>query len=188
MALQKGIDKWKTKRWFIVYAPKAFDEQKICEIPAADEKSVMGRKIKVSLDHLTHNVQHSATNVTVKITDVNGDAAHTELVMMEEVYSYIRSLVRRYRSISSAVVPAIAKDRVPVVLKAIAITRSRVTASRLKEIRKRMEDTLKGFTAENDANSIIKSVIDGKLQADIYSKASSVTPMSKVEIKKLEVG
>ncbi len=160
MAVQKGIDKWKTKRWFIVYAPKVFNEQKICEIPAADEKAVMGRKIKVSLDHLTHNPQHSATNVMIKVIDVNGDAAHTKLIMMEEVYSYIRSLVRRYRSVSSAVVPVTAKDSIPIVLKVIAITRSRTTASRLRAIRKQMEETIRGFTAENDANSIVQSVID----------------------------
>ncbi len=187
MALQKTVDKWKLKKWFVVHAPKSFNEEKICEIPADDEKQVMNRKVKVSLEQLTHNPQNSFSNVIVRVTDVNGDAAHTALVSIEQPYSYIRSLVRRYKSVATAVIPVQSKDGVNMVLKVIAITRARCTHSRLKAIRKELIDAITQFARENNADAISGAVIEGRLQGEMAGKTAHITPISKVEVKKLEV-
>ena len=187
MALQRTIDKWKLKKWFNVYAPKSFNESKICEIPASDEKQVANRTIRVSLDQLTRNPQHAFTNVVLRITDVNGDAAHTKLVMIEQVYSYVRSLVRRYRGVSTAVIPVVTRDNVGMVVKMIAVTRSRVTAARLRAIRKEMVEAVGAYAKGTDSGSMISSVIDGKFQMDVTGRVSHITPINKVEVRKLEV-
>ncbi len=187
MALQRTVDKWKLKKWFTVYAPKSFNESKVCEIPGDDEKSVINRKIKVSLDQLTHNPQHAFTNVVLRVTDTNGDAAHTKLIVIELVFSYLRSLVRRYRSVASVVVPVKTRDNVPMTVKAISVTRNRVTGARLKGIRSEMVSFINSYSKENDSDSIISSVIDGKLQSDLTGKVSHIANINKVEIKKLEV-
>lgn len=187
MALQKAVDKWKMKRWFTVHAPKSFNEEKICEIPGNDEKQLMNRKIKVSMELLTHNPQNSFSNVVVRVTDVNGDVAHTKLVTIEQPYSYIRSLVRRYRSVASAVVPITSKDGTKMVVKIIAITRARVTHARLKAIRKELVDGITEFAKENNADGISGAVIEGRLQGEMNGKVSHIAPISKIEVKKLEV-
>ncbi len=187
MAVQRGIDKWKTKRWFTVYAPKIFNEEKVCEIPAADEKAVLNRKIKVSLDHLTHNPQHAVANVVLKVVDVNGDAAHTRLVMIEEVYSYVRSLVRRYRSVASAVIPISSKDNVKMTVKIIAITRARVTTARLRAIRKDLTDFITEYSKGADSGAIVGALVDGSLQSQATAKVSNIAPINKIEIRKLEI-
>ncbi len=187
MALQRTVDKWKMKRWFVVHAPKLFNEEKICEMPADDEKHVTNRKLRVSLEQLTHNPQNSFSNVVVRVTEVNGDSAHTKLVTIEQPYSYIRSLVRRYRGVATAVVPITTKDNTKMVLKIIAITRSRVTHARLKAIRKEIIDFVNAYSKENSADAITGAVIEGRLQAEMAAKASNITPIGKVEVKKLEV-
>jgi small subunit ribosomal protein S3Ae len=187
MALQRTVDKWKMKRWFTVHAPKSFNEEKICEMPANDEKQVVNRKLKVSLEQLTHNPQNSFTNIVVKVIDVNGDAVHTKLVMIEQPNSYIRSLVRRYRSVATIVVPVTAKDGVKVVLKLVAITRERATHTRLRAIRKELTDFIGSYSKENGSDAIAAAVIEGRLQGEMAAKASHITPMSKVEVKKLEI-
>ncbi|HUC39010.1 MAG TPA: hypothetical protein VL944_02680 [Candidatus Acidoferrum sp.] len=187
MALQKTVDKWKMKRWFTVHAPKSFNEEKICEMPANDEKQVMNRKLRVSMEQLTHNPQNSFSNVVVRVTDVNGDVVHTKLIMIEQPYSYIRSLVRRYRSVASAVVPIMAKNNEKMVLKAICVTRSRVTNARLKGIRKEMTDFIKEFAKENSSDAVAAAVIEGRLQSEIAGKVSHITPISKVEFRKIEI-
>jgi small subunit ribosomal protein S3Ae len=187
MALQRTVDKWKTKRWFTVYAPKAFKEAKVCEIPAAEDKQAVNRKIKVSLEQLTHNPQHSFTNVVIQITDVNGDAAHTKVVMIEQVYAYIRSLVRRYRSVASTVAKVSTKDNVSVVFKVLAVTRQRSTSSRLKGIRSEMQEFIKGYAKDNDYDSIVGTVVDGKFQSELAGRLAHITPLNKVEVRRLEV-
>src|ERR1700733_3879419 len=98
---KKGADKWKLKQWYSVYAPKVFNDALIGEMPGNDEKAVLGRKIVVGLDSLTKNPSNAYTTVELKVTDVNGNAAHTKLVSISQLYSYIRSLVRRYRSVAT---------------------------------------------------------------------------------------
>ena len=187
MALQRTVDKWKMKRWFTVHAPKLFNEERICEMPADDERKIAGRKLKVSLEQLTHNPQNAFSNAVVRVTNVNGDAIHTQLLSIEQPHSYIRSLIRRYRSVVPIVSPITAKDNVRMVLKIVAITRSRVAHTKLKGIRKEITDFIGAYSKENGSDAITSAVIEGRLQAEMASKVIHITPMSKVEVRRLEL-
>ncbi len=187
MALQRTVDKWKMKHWFTVHAPKIFNEEIICEMPSDDEKKVTGRKLKVSLEQLTHNPQNAFSNAVVRVTDVSGDAVHTQLMSIEQPHSYIRSLIRRYRSVVSIVSPIMAKDNVRMVLKIVAITRARVAHTKLKGIRKEITDFVDAYSKENSSDAITSAVIEGRLQAEMASKVSHITSMNKVEVKRLEL-
>ncbi len=186
MALQK-TDKWKTKKWFTVYAPKAFNEMQIGEIPANDGSAVIGRRIKVGLNTLTNNPSNAYTNVFLKIVDVNGEAAHTKFVRMEQLYGYLRSLIRRYRSISDAVIPVTSKDNQSMVFKVIVVTRERTAHTRLMGMRKEMKEHIEAFAKENDSNAMISAVIGGKLQSELSAKLKHIASINKVEVKKLEI-
>jgi small subunit ribosomal protein S3Ae len=187
MALQKGIDKWKAKKWFSVQAPRIFSEAIIGEMPANDEKAAIGRNIVVSLDTLTHNPSHAYTNVVLKVTDVNGESAKTKLMGIEQVSSYIRSLVRKYRSVSSIMVLAVTKDGVKMVVKVIVVTRGRTTHTKIAGIRKEAEQFTTSYFKENEANAAITAVIEGKFQADLTNKIKHIAELNKVEVRKLEI-
>ncbi|MCL5430538.1 MAG: hypothetical protein M1504_03620 [Candidatus Marsarchaeota archaeon] len=187
MAVQRGVDKWKMKKWFSVRAPKVFNEAVIGEMPGNDEKAVIGRNLKVNLDHITHNPSHAYTNVILKITEVKGEAAQTKVIRIEVLSSYLRSFVRRYRSVSTAVVPVKTQDGVDVVVKLIAITKGRATHTKLIGVRKEMVDYTKNYFKENGMEPIISSIIDGKFQGELSSKLSHITDLNKVEVNKLEI-
>lgn len=187
MAVQRGVDKWKMKQWFSVYAPEAFKNAMIGEIPANDEKSVLGRNMKVSLDIVTQNPQNAYTNVYFRVIGVEGDKAHTKLVRMEILFSYVRSLVRKYRSISTSVIKVISKDGLKMVVKPIAITTKRETHTRLIGIRKEMNKVIEEYAKTNDANVIVEAIISGNFQMEIQNKLKHIAQISKVEIRKLEV-
>lgn len=188
MALQKkGTDKWKLKKWYEVHAPEVFNETIIGEMPANDDKSVVGRKIVVSLDSLTKNPANAYTSVVLKVTDVKGNAAHTKLISISQLYSYMRSIVRRYRSVADSVLPVTTRDGSGMVVKMIVITRSRTTHSRLVGIRKEMNELVVNYFKENDANPAINAVIEGKFQAELAGKLKHIAPLNKVEVKTLEV-
>ncbi len=187
MAIQKKSENWKLKKWFSVYAPKVFNDALVGEMPGNDEKAVMGRKIVVGLDSLTRNPNHAYTTATLKIIDVNGNSAHTKLVSISQLYSYIRSLVRRYRSVASTVQPVMTNDGVNMVVKMLVITKARVTHSRIVGIRKELNELTSNFFKENDSNTAINAVIEGKFQAELASKLKHIAPLNKVEVKTLEV-
>jgi small subunit ribosomal protein S3Ae len=187
MAVQKKGDKWKLKKWFSVYAPKQFNDAVIGEMPANDEKAAIGRKIVVGLDVLTHNPSHAYTNVVLRVTSAEGSAAHTELISIIQLYSYIRSLVRRYKSIATSVLPVSSKDGTKLVLKMLVITRQRSTHSRVSGIRKEMNDRIAAYAKETDAAEFINSIIEGKFQAEMAAQLRHITPISKVEVRALEI-
>jgi small subunit ribosomal protein S3Ae len=187
MPVAKKIDKWKLKKWFSIYAPSVFKNTIIGEMPANDEAAAMGRTVTVALDTITHNPQHAFTNVTFKIVNVNGTAANTRLIEMFELYSYVRSLVRRYRSIAASVLPASSKDGVQMVVKLLAVTNQRTTHSRILGIRKEMNGFVTSYFKENDFNTIINSIVEGKFQEELASKMEHITSLYKLEVRKLEV-
>jgi ribosomal protein S3AE len=187
MALQKK-ETWKMKKWFAIYAPSIFKSALIGEMPANEEEAAVGRNIVVSLDALTHNPSHAYTNVKLKITGVSGSTANTKLVAMEQLYSYIRSLVRKYRSVATMVRKVQTKDNVSMVVKLLVITRSRATTSKIEGLRKEAEELTKSYFVENDSDSIINSILEGKFQSELAAKLSHIIPLNKVEVRKLEIG
>jgi small subunit ribosomal protein S3Ae len=186
MVLQKK-ETWKLKKWFSVYAPSAFGTALIGEMPANDDAAAMGRSIVVSLDALTHNPSHAYTNVKFRITEVNGTTANTKLVSMEQLYSYIRSLVRKYRSVATLVQKVQTKDGVNMVAKLLIVTRQRATTRKIVGIRKEAGEIAKGYFLENDANAIIAAILGGKLQSDLAARLNHIAPINKIEVRKLEV-
>ena len=187
MAVQKKVDKWKLKKWFSVYAPSVFNNAVIGEMPANDENAALNRNITVALDTITHNPQHAYTNVTFRIVEVTGSTANTKMVEMFELYSYVRSLVRRYRSIAASVMPASSKDGIPMVVKLLAVINQRTTHSRIIGIRKEMNDFVTEYFKNNDFNAIIGAIVEGAFQEELANKVEHITPLYKIEVRKLEV-
>ncbi len=187
MAMKKGVDKWKLKKWFTVHAPGLFNNAVIAEIPANDEKSLINRRVKVGLDFLTHNPQNAFTNMFFKITSVEGTNANTELTKMELPVSYIRSLARKYKSVSDSVLKVASKDNKEMVVKPMVITMNRARSSKIRGIRKEMNEYLKSYFNSNEYAQIINAIVEGRLQAELANKLGHIVQISKVEIKKLEI-
>ncbi len=187
MATQKGSDKWKLKKWFSAYAPKPFNDVRIAELPANDEKTIVGRNIQIGLDKLTMNPQNSFANVFFKITEANGDRVQLKLVRIELLFSYVRSLARRYRSLADSMLKVHTKDNREIVMKPLVVTASRETHARIMGIRKEMNQYLEQYAKENDADTIVGEVVSGKLQTELYAKLKHITQLNRVEMRKLEL-
>ena len=54
-------------------------------------------------------------------------------------------------------------------------------------IRKEADAFIGSYFSENDADSVIGSILEGKMQAELASKLKHIAPVSKVEVRKLEV-
>ncbi len=187
MATQKGADKWKQKKWFVVQAPKSFEGKTICEIPANDEKSVYARNIRVALSQLTGDPGHAFANVTLKVSGVSGNTVQTQITDIQQLNSYLRSLVRRGRSVADCVLPLKTGDGTEVVLKMIAITGGRTAHSNIKILRKAMGEFLTPYVREREFDQLVKLIIDGRMQAELGAKLQRIVQIYKVEVKRMEV-
>ncbi len=187
MAVQKQVEKWKSKRWFNIFAPKIFGESVISEIPGADEKSMLGRVIKVNMSWITHKPEHSFITVSMKIDDVNGDAAHTQLMQLEQTYSYIHSLVRRRQSAIYTVDAAKDKNGKDMIIKLLVMTTDKIATPKKTAIRRTISNFVKEYSASHDVDEIVNGLISNSFQQEAAGKILNIAEISKLELKKIEL-
>ncbi len=186
MAIQKGAEKWKLKQWFDVYAPKAISTEVIGSMPAADDKAVIGRIMKVSLSWITHNPNHAFTAIGLRITQANGNIANTEVDYFAQQYSYLHSLVKRRADAIYTYDVVKDKEGNAVTLKLLVTTRNRVARITKTDLRKAASEFVKSFVGGMNKEDLIKTLISSDLQAEGAKRLGMITPIAKVEIKKIE--
>ncbi|MCL4381056.1 MAG: hypothetical protein M1331_01190 [Candidatus Marsarchaeota archaeon] len=187
MAYQKTVDKWKLKKWFSVYAPKIFENRVICEIPAGSDKNVTDRNIKIGLDTLTNNVYNSNTNVILRITDAENDSAHTKILRIELLDSYLNSIVRKAHSAIETRMKISTRDSKEITIKGIVITKQRVAHTKIKGLREEVNDFISHYCKNLDSDAVVKDIIEKKMQSQLIAKLRKIVPISKLEIKKIEL-
>ncbi len=187
MAVGKGVEKWKLKKWFSVHAPEVLGSSVISEIPSADEANVLGRTIKVNMSWITNRAENAFTQVGLKITDVNGVAAHTELKYMEQTYSYLHSLVRRHSSVIYTVDRIKDKDGRDLILKLLVVTLNKATARRSVSIRKALSAFSKEYAADKSREDIVRGIIDGTFRKEAMKRIYGICRISRLELKKVEL-
>ena len=67
------------KNWFAVQAPDIFDKEEVSETPAEKASQVEGRTIKEGLNEMMDDTSKYYMDVTLKITEVEGNKAFTEI-------------------------------------------------------------------------------------------------------------
>ncbi len=186
-ATQKATEKWKNKKWFNIYTPEVLGGNVISEVPAADEKSIIGRVIKVSLSWITQNPAHSFMTVGLRVKSAEGNSAHTDLDYLEETYSYIHSLVRRFSSAIYTVDKLSDKNKRSFVLKLLIVTRDRVATPKKTLIRHEISKYANEVAPTMSVEELFTSIMSGKFQSDGISRIKKLAPINKLEVKKLEL-
>ncbi len=183
---QKSVDKWKLKKWFEVYPPKVISGEVIGSVPAADDKSMVGRIMKVNLSWITHNPNHSFSVVGLRVTDASGNIANTSIAYLEQQYSYLHSLVRRHSNVVYTHDRVNDKEGKAITFKLLITTQSKVPARTKAVIRKNASAFVAGYAAARSREELLKSLISGELQGEGITKLGESAPISKVEIKRIE--
>jgi small subunit ribosomal protein S3Ae len=186
MASKSG-EKWKSKVWFNVYPPKLLGESAIGEIPANDEKGVMGRLIKVSMSWITHKPEHSFMLVGLRVKSVSGNSANTELDYIEQTYSYIHSLIRRHSSAIYTVDSLTDKSGRNFVLKLLAVTSGKIRTPKKTAIRKSLGDFTKEFSSSHTVEEFLNAMLDNSFQSEAIRRVTNIAHVSKLELKRIEL-
>jgi ribosomal protein S3AE len=187
MAITKGMEKWKEKKWFDVYPPALLGTNVIGEMPADDDNRMMGRIIKSSMSWITSKMEHSFMIVGLKVISVNGNSAQTELQYLEQTYSYLHSLVKRHSSAIYTVDKLKDSSGKPIVLKLLVITRNKITTTKRKAIRKKISELSKEIVSKKEGSEIVKDIIEGNFQKECIKNVNNIADIFKLEIKKIEI-
>jgi small subunit ribosomal protein S3Ae len=185
--VQRKIDGWKSKEWFNIEAPVYLNRAIVGTTMAGDPSLLLGRNVETTVGELTNDMTKNNTKVVLRINNVVGDIATTDLVGHELTTDYVRSIVKRQTSRIDANVEVKTRDGFVIRVKPTCFTIKRARSSQIKAIREVMIEIVKRRASESDFETFMQEAILGRLSAGIYRQAKFIYPLRRVEIRKTYV-
>jgi small subunit ribosomal protein S3Ae len=181
---KKSVDAWKTKKWFIITAPKDFGEKELGQTMAAVPEELIGRTSKNTLRDITGNMSHQNVQLKFKITDVKGQTAVTELIGAEVMRGYMERQARRMRAILPTVFTVATKDEKKLQMTVVPIGRHKLRVAQEKAVRKILVDGVTAAAKQSNYHAFIQDAVTGKLSADLQKDVKKIFPAQRIEIAK----
>lgn len=183
----KAIDKWRKKRYFILLAPKLFQERELGQSLAYDPNSLMNRCIKTNLMMLTGNIKKQDINVTFRVSAVKGDTAFTFLEKYELTPASIKRKVRRDRDRLDASFQCVTKDNKIVRIKPLVVTGVKASRSVKAALRNRVVQSIVSFVKKNDYESLVMNIVNDKFQRDLMADVSKIVPVRITTVRSMQL-
>lgn len=184
---RKGIDTWKTKKWYEVYAPKMFGEAYIGDTFASEPSSLIGRVMESTMKDITGDFSKQHIKLKFQITNIEGDKAYTKFRSQSLSRDYMRSQIRRKTTRVEGVTDVVTKDGVNLRVKTIALAVGRAQTSQEGVIRKIMSDTVRELAGAATLDQFIHEIVLGKVSTEVYKRANKIYPLKRVEVRKAKV-
>ncbi|PSH00572.1 MAG: hypothetical protein BRC30_02815, partial [Nanohaloarchaea archaeon SW_7_46_7] len=83
------------KNWYEIQAPDIFNVDSITETPAEKDSQVQGRRVKESLNEVMDDTDKYYVDVSMRVTEVEGNKAFTEIAGMEVSKEYVSRMIRK---------------------------------------------------------------------------------------------
>ena len=183
------VDKWKLKNWYNIKAPEIFDGKEIGQLLSSDEENLNNRVIRIGLGEITGSFTSSTayTSVVFRVTGVSGKQVSTQFIGHELAPSYIKTLLRRRRSIIYNVDDVKTTDGKELRIKTVSVTAFKVSEAVRKDLRAAISTHVKTIGGEMTLSALTQEVLFGKFAAKVFGKVKNLTPMRRLEIRKSEL-
>ena len=187
-AARRQKDKWKSKRWFSIRAPRnPWSFRVIGETLAEEPEMLIGRNYEIMQNELDGDFSKMHVKIRFRVSDVLGSDAITEFIGHQMMQDHVRRQIRRDRGKIDDTVDVVTEDGFYVRFKPLILTRERVKSSQKNEIRSVARDTILKAGASSTWVSMQKSVMDGELEALIKEEASKISPIRMAMIRRTQL-
>ncbi len=187
-AARKQRDKWKSKRWFTIRAPRnPWSFKDIGETIAEDEDQLIGRHYEIMQNELDGDFSKMHVKVQFRITGVVGADALTEYIGHELLKDHIRRQVRRDRGKIDDTVDVVTEDGFYIRVKPLMISRHRIKGSQKQQMRSLARDIILKVGATSTWVEIQKASLDGTLETQIKEASSKIQPVREVMIRRIQL-
>ena len=187
-AARKQRDKWKSKRWFTIRAPRnPWSFRVIGETLAEEAEQLVGRSYEMMQNELDGDFSKMHVKVCFRITEVVGGDALTEFIGHDVLKDHIRRQIRRHRGKIDDAVDVVTQDGYYVRFKPLLISRSRIKSSQKAEMRNRARDAILKMGAESTWVALQKAVLDGTMETKVKEAASTISPVRTCMIRRSQM-
>ena len=187
-AARKQRDKWKTKRWYTIRAPRhPWNYQNIGETIGESDEHIIGRIYEMTQQEFNGDFTKMHVMLRFRVSETVGQDALTTFVGHHHQTNHIRRQNRRYRGKIDDVLDVVTEDGYLVRIKPLIITQKRVQTSVKQSIRAKTRDVLHGFVAKTTYDGLQVAMLDGSLENEIQNQIKSIYPCRSVVIRKSQL-
>ena len=187
-AARKQRDKWKTKRWYTIRAPRhPWNYQNIGETIGESDEHIMGRIYEMTQQEFNGDFTKMHVMLRFRVSETVGQDALTTFVGHHHQTNHIRRQIRRYRGKIDDVIDVVTEDGYLVRIKPLIITHKRVQTSVKQSIRAKTRDVLLGYVAKTTYDALQVAMLDGSLETEIQNQIKTIYPCRSVVIRKSQL-
>ncbi len=175
------------KNWYEIQAPDVFDVDELAETPAEKDPQVIGRTIKESLTELMDGTDKYYIDVSMKVTEVEGSKAFTEIDGMECSKEFVSRMIRKRSDRLDLVHDTETEDERKVRIKIIAATVNKTSSATLRQVRNRLKEIIDERASEATYSDFMKDIFRNELQSELRDSANEIYPFREMEVRKTEL-
>jgi small subunit ribosomal protein S3Ae len=180
-------DKWKSKKWFNIYAPVAFSSAPIGEGLAEDAGALIGRISEITMQEINGDFAQMHVKLRFRINEIRGQDAHTVFVGHDLTSDYVRRQTRRKHSKMDVCKDLVTKDGWSMVIKPLAISDLRIKSSQQTAIRTVLETAIRELGTKHTLGEITKMIVSGELSKEFTNAVKAIYPVKRIEIRRSDV-
>lgn len=175
------------KNWYEVQAPEIFDEDVITETPAEKESQVVGRTVKEGLNDLMESSDKYYADVTLKVTEVEGNKAFTRIQEMSVSSEFVSRMIRTDTDRFDLVEDFETSDGETVRVKVVGGTLRKASGKQHKAARREITEVIEENASSQTYEEFMENVFTDKVQQEFRERAEKVYPFRELEIRKTEL-
>ena len=175
------------KNWFTVEAPDIFDVEEVSETPAEKASQVKGRTVKEGLNEMLDSSSKYYMDVTLKITEVEGNKAFTEIQGLECSSEFVSRLVSKRSDRFDMVYDVTTEDDRKVRVKIVGSTLRKTSTSTLQAVRKKLQEILDNHAESQVYHEFMENIFMDNIQEEMREESEKIYPFRELEIRKTEL-
>ncbi|HJM66789.1 MAG TPA: SAP domain-containing protein [Candidatus Thalassarchaeaceae archaeon] len=187
-AARRQKDKWKSKRWYSIRAPRnPYSFKIIGETISESPENVIGRIFEVTQNEMDNDFTRMHVKLRFRVTEVLNQDAITEYIGHEVQRDHFRRQVRRNRGMVDMVVDVVTEDGFYVRFKLVVISPRRIKSSLKTAIRNIVKDMLFKTASSTTWLKMQSVILDGSLENDVKDACMSIHSVRSVVCHKTEL-
>ena len=187
-AARRQKDKWKSKRWYSIRAPRnPWSFKVIGETIAEEEEMLLGRPFEIMQNELDGDFTKMHVKIKFRIKEIVGNDAITEFVGHDVMKDFVRRQIRRDRGKVDDTIDVVTEDGFFVRIKPFIVTRSSVKASQKHESRSVTRNEVVKFCSQSTWIKVQKALMDGSLEETVSKAISKIQPVRAVFFRRSQL-
>ena len=187
-AARKQRDKWKSKRWYSIRAPRnPYSFKIIGETLSENPENVIGRIHEVTQNEMDNDFTKMHVKLRFRVTEVLNQDALTQFIGHEVQRDHFRRQVRRNRGKVDMVIDVVSEDGFYVRFKLVVISPKRIKSSMKTVIHNIVKDRLYKVASTTTWLKLQADLLNGSLENEVKDSCSSIHSVRSVVFHKSEL-